>query len=74
MEGWRDQLFETEELINKIVDLLPEDDPITAFTSLSMAIDKYSSKIGKDSKECWDACYKTAKAVHEEYGSYKEES
>lgn len=74
MEGWLDQLFETGELINKIVDLLPEDDPITAFTTLSMAIDKYSSKIGRDSAECWKDCYEIAMAVHEECGSYKEES
>ena len=73
MEGWLDQLFETKELINKIVDLLPEDDPITAFNAISMAIDKYSSKIGRDSKECWDTLYEIAMAVHEEFGSYKEE-
>lgn len=74
MEGWLDQLVFTEDLINKIVDLLPADDPITAFSVLSMAIDKYSSKIGRDSAECWKVCYEIAMAVHEEIGSYKEES
>ena len=72
MEGWLDSLFETADLIDKIVDLLPEDDPGIAFTVLSMAIDKYSSKIGRDSKECWDACYAIAMAVYEECGNYKE--
>ena len=69
MENILRELLQDTVTVDKIVDLLP-DEPHNGYTILSMAIDKYSGRVGRSSREVWKMMYTIAMAVHDEDGDY----
>ena len=69
MENILKELLYNANLADKIVELLPDEEH-NGYTILSMAIDKYSSRIGRSSREVWKMMYTVAMAVHDEDGDY----
>ena len=62
-----------QDKVEQIVKVVENEDHIDAMTLLSVAIDAYAYRKGLKSSEVWEAMNQVQKAVHAEYGDYKEE-
>lgn len=65
--GYHDKV---EQIINVVEN---EEDIVTAITILSVAIDAYADRKGLKSSEVWECMDTVQKAVHAEYGDYRED-
>lgn len=57
------------DVVDEVLKLLPED-RYNGFTIISSVIDKYSKKVGMNSREVWKMLYTIAMTVHDEMGDY----